>query len=67
MAAAGVLGLGVLEPCVLELCVVAAGVVAAIAAADAADWRVLPLRVDTAGATAQAGQPGARAAGLSGW
>ena len=30
------------------------GEVAAIAAADAADWRVLPLRVDTAGATAQA-------------
>ena len=28
--------------------------VAAVAAADAADWRVLPLRVDTAGATAQA-------------
>jgi homoserine kinase len=27
--------------------------VAAIAAADAADWRVLPLRIDTAGATAQ--------------
>jgi homoserine kinase len=30
------------------------GAVAAVAAADAADWRVLPLRVDTAGATAQA-------------
>jgi homoserine kinase len=28
--------------------------VAALAAADAADWRVLPLRVDTAGAIAQA-------------
>ena len=28
--------------------------VAAVAAADAAGWRVLPLRVDTAGATAQA-------------
>jgi homoserine kinase len=31
------------------------GGVAAIAAADAADWRVLPLPVDTAGATARAG------------
>ena len=32
----------------------AVAAVAAVAAADAGDWRVLPLRVDTAGATAQA-------------
>jgi homoserine kinase len=46
-------------PSVLALTVTgevgASGRVAAVAAADAADWRVLPLRVDTAGATAQAG------------
>ena len=48
-------------PSVLALTVVgepgapgAVTAVAAVAAADAADWRVLPLRVDTAGATAQA-------------
>jgi homoserine kinase len=46
-------------PSVLALTVPGAGPAAAevtaIAAADAADWKVLPLRIDTAGATASAG------------